>query len=132
MRNPAVIYRVKPEYFDKVPIQLNQDKTEILSYRAPSDVKPEGGSLPTPLENGYFLDNIGINVKTSYLLITLYAYSMLEKAPSKEEMLKMVMKGDPFIEIYNTNIPKVNSPEFIDKLNKLIRDNEFDKFIKVK
>ncbi len=132
LRNPAIIYKIKVEFLDKVPIQLDSLKNEVLSYRAPSDIKSDGGSLPTALANGYFLDNIGINKNTSYLKISLNEYSKLSQAPQTSEMIKIVMKGDPFIEIYNTNLPKDNTKEFIDKLNKLIIEKDFSSFTKIK
>jgi hypothetical protein len=132
VRNPAIIYRVKPEFLDKVPVQLDSTKKEVQSYRAPTDIKSNGGSLPTALEDGFFLDNIGINKNTSYLQISMETYSKLSQAPARDEMIKMIIKGDPFIEIYNTNMPKTDTKEFIDKINKLIKEKDFSSFDKIK
>src|ERR1035437_9891940 len=68
---PTMVYKTKADYSKNVPVTLSDDKSVIISYPAPIDLKP-GGSFATPtlLQDGYLLDNRGINAKVAFLKMT--------------------------------------------------------------
>lgn len=74
----VIVYNIKADYFDKVPITLSEDKKSILSYPDPKDLIVDGVYfLPTKLEKGYLLDNRGISINTVFLNITLFRVKII-------------------------------------------------------
>lgn len=99
---PLIIYKTRSNYSNYVPISLSTDKSKIISYPGPADVKYNGRlAYPTALEKGYYLDNIGISSKVAYLKYTLEEYSKLDSAPTLKEMLDNILDDDPLLEYYD-------------------------------
>mgnify|MGYP000396511339 CR=1 FL=1 len=99
---PTVIYLTRIDCFDKIPITLNDERTKIISYPAPSDIYYNGNlSYPTKLNHGYLLDNRGIGKNSVFLNITYENYSKLKEAPSLSEMTEIILDKNPFTEIYD-------------------------------
>lgn len=97
-----VIYKTKANYSMLVPIGLSADKKEIVSYPDPTDVKNDSGFYyPTALNDGYWLDNIGVGPNTAYMGISLKEYSQLSEPIALAEMLNILVDPDPFTEIWN-------------------------------
>ncbi len=119
---PVIIYKTRNNYDKFVPINLSENKLNIISYPGPYDVF-YGGKLayPTKLVNWYLLDNRGINTNSAFLNITYEEYSKLQEAPT-ESFLSMIKDANPFIEIYECH--KYVSYEKIEKINKLIKENK--------
>ena len=64
---PTTLYKTKADYNNKVPVTLSEDKTKIVSYPSPKDVFYNGNfAYPTPLAQGYLLDNRGIGKNVAY------------------------------------------------------------------
>src|ERR1039458_8963912 len=79
----VVVYKTKANYNNLVPVELTDDKTKIVSYPDPKDVKTENGySLPSSLNNGYLLDNRGIGKNAAFLKITYEEYAKLQTLPT--------------------------------------------------
>lgn len=98
----VIIYKTKKDYFDKVPVTLNEAKTAIVSYPSTKDIFFNGKlALPEKLHDGYLLDNRGINKNVAFLNITYTKYSKLISVPSLNEMIKFIVDSDPLIEMYN-------------------------------
>lgn len=99
---PAVIvYKTTGKYFDKVPVGLSPDKSKVISFPGPKDIFYKGDfAYPTMLENGYLLDNRGIDENSAFLKFTYEEYSSLEKTPSSEELFDAILDNDPFTEMY--------------------------------
>jgi hypothetical protein len=99
---------------------LSDDKTEIISYPHPKDLKVgEALALPTSLKNGYLLDNRGIGTNVAFLKMTYEEYVKLENAPTLKELYELIIDKDPLTELCNCG----NSKAFTDKtkqLNKVI------------
>jgi hypothetical protein len=116
---PVVIYKTNADFYNNVPVMLNDAKTDIVSYPDIVDVFYNGKlAYPTRLENGYLLDNRGISKNTAFLKYTYEEYSKLSATPTKEELLKMIISKNPLIELYNCNkLPKNN----IQMLNEAIK-----------
>ena len=116
----TIIYKTKNDYFDKISVTLNDDKTKIVSYPGPKDVYYNGQlAYPTKLNNGYMLDNRGINKNTAFLNITYEEYSKRTEAPSLSEMMNMIIDKEPFIEIYNCGT-RYQYKDIVNDLNKVI------------
>jgi hypothetical protein len=120
------VYKTKNDYTDKVSVQLSEDKSEIKSLPAPSDVDTTG-SRPLHLVEGYYL-NGSSGPNTGYLSLTKKEYSKYEVAPSRDSMYSLLIDKDPFIRFYSRDddngFRDVNvSPYGIDtaKINDLIR-----------
>lgn len=99
---PAIIvYKTTKDYNNLVPVIMNNARTAIVSYPHPTDVKRGSGyTTPTPLKNGYLLDNRGINRNVAFLNYTYEAYSKLTAAPTIEELLSRIVDKYPLVEMY--------------------------------
>lgn len=98
---PVIVYKTTGKYFTKVPVKLSSDKTKIVSFPGPKDLFYKGTfSYPTMLENGYLLDNRGIDENSAFLDFSYEEYSKLEQTPSSEELFEHILDNDPFTEMY--------------------------------
>lgn len=118
---PVIVYKTSGDYYNLVPITLNETKDKVISYPAPSDLYTSGKlALPIKLENGYLFDQRGINANSVFTSFTYEAYSKLESAPSIDDLMTHIKDQDPFVEIYDCG--KMNQFKNFEKdLNKLIR-----------
>ncbi|MFZ4401621.1 MAG: hypothetical protein ACOYO1_16440 [Bacteroidales bacterium] len=99
---PVIIYKTNADFYSNVPVILNDEKTDIVSYPDVKDVFYNGQlAYPTRLENGYLLDNRGIAKNVAFLKYTYEAYSKLQSTPSKEQLMDMIISKDPLRELYN-------------------------------
>lgn len=120
---PFVIYKTKTEYNNLVPVTLNNEKTTITSYPAPSDLFKNGElTLPTPLPNGYLIDNRGIGLNTAFTSFTYEEYSKLRQAPCIEELMNNIIDNDPIVELYDCR-EHLSIRNDIKKINKLVKNN---------
>lgn len=128
----VIIYKTTGDYFMHVPVGLSDDKTTIASYPAPGDVFYNGDlAYPVRLEDGYLLDRRGISPNSAFLKWTYYEYSRLEKSPSTNELMKMILDADPFISMYDCGKPnRFNNLE--EDLNQIIRTNKLSEFKRLK
>lgn len=119
----VIVYKTTGDYYQLVPITLNENKDKVLSYPGPSDLYTNGKlALPVKLDKGYLLDQRGLSANTAFTTFSYEEYSQMESAPSLEELFKSIVDSNPFEEIYNCG--KIN--EFKDPvkdLNRLIRKN---------
>ena len=128
----AIIYKTRADYNMLVPVTLNEDKTTIVSYPAPKDLYYRGNpSLPTVLENGFLLDNRGINANVAFISLTYEEYMALEKAPEIKELLDLIVDRDPLLEMYRCGKRQSYRNE-VDELNAYILEGNFSKFEKLK
>jgi len=97
---PAIVYKTVSDFSDNVPVIMNAERTVIVSYPAPSDIYYKGKlALPTPLKNGYWLDNRGINRNVVFLNYTYEAYSKLKGSLPMNVMLKNIKEKYPLKEL---------------------------------
>lgn len=129
---PTTVYKTKQNYNDKVPITLSDDKAKIVAYPSPKDVFYNGNlAYPTPLAQGYLLDNRGIGKNVAFLSITYQEYSNLPQAPNLQDMYTMIIDKDPLLQMCNCgNRYKYSNP--VAAMNQLISDNKLDKCQKIK
>ena len=93
---PAMLYKTKGDYHNLVPVQLSADRRSIVAYPAPSDVAGPAPQ-PTPLAQGYWLDNRGIGTNVAFLKLTYADYAQLAAAPSLQDMDALIIDRDPLV-----------------------------------
>ncbi len=117
---PVIIYKTKNDYFEKVPVILSEDKTRIVSFPDPRDLKINGEfAYPTKLEKGYLLDNRGIGPNAAFLRFSYEEYCTMDNVPSAERLFDYIIDKHPFIEIYQCG-NRGNYKEIVDELNHII------------
>lgn len=128
-----IIYKTNSDYKNLVPIKLSKDKSQIVSYPSPTDLQKNGIFLtPTELKNGYLKDNIGISDQTVFINITYEEYAKRKTTLLLEDMLKLIIDKDPFIEMYDCG-KNDNSSNFLEEINKeILNGNLNQKFKKIR
>jgi len=117
---PTLVYKTNKDYSRNIPVIMNAEKTDIISYPAPSDVYFRGTlAYPTQLEDGYLLDNRGIGPNVAFLDYTYEIYATLKQAPDKETLLKRIIDKNPLMELWDCGPRNQGSNEIRD-LNILI------------
>lgn len=128
---PVLVYKTKSDYNNLVPVILSDDKTKILSYPHPGDIKSGNSSpLPDVLNNGYLLDNRGIGKNVAFLKITYEEYAKLEAAPDIQELFKLLLDKDPLTELCNCGLKTAFTDQKL-QLNTLINANKIRTSCKV-
>lgn len=129
---PVFIYKTKANYFSNVPVILSEDKSKILSYPHPNDVKKgKSFATPTKLENGYLLDNRGIGLNVAFLKLTYKEYSKLEEVPSLNELKSLIIDDNPLTELYNCGL-RSDFENIVNQLNETIKTGNMDNFKQLK
>ena len=126
----AIVYKTKANYTKQVPVMLSDDKLEIISYPHPNDLKTGNDfHYPTLLENGYLLDNKGIDKNVAFLKYTYEEYSKLPEAPPLKTLMEAIINKDPFAEIYNCGNKK-NYKNIEKQLNEIITNKKLKQTFK--
>lgn len=129
---PAIVYKTKKDYFNLVPVILSADKQNIVSYPDPKDLLIDNKlCLPDRLENGYLLDNRGINLNAGFLNISYQDYSKLSTPPSLTELNKLLLDSDPLIELYDLGL-RYNFRNIEEEINQIIIRNQLPNFKRLK
>jgi len=125
---PVIVYKTKNDYYDHVPVTLSNDKSKIVSFPAPGDIKKNGQyTLPTVLSDGYLLDNRGISKNTAFLRFTYDDYYTMDNIPTADRLMNYIVDDDPFIEMYDCGKKSdFDNPE--KQLNKKIESGELSEF----
>jgi len=115
-----LVYKTKKDYSKLVPVSLSEDKSKIVSYPDPTDVKKKGkGQVPTSLHRGYLMDNTGIGVNTGFLTMSYTEYAKLKKPLTVEAMNKIIAERNPLITLYDCGLKsKYKNP--VSEVNKMI------------
>ena len=120
----TIVYKTIGDFNHLVPIIMNADRTEIVSYPAPSDLITNGKySTPTQLNKGYLLDNRGVNVNTVFLNYTYEYYTKLDQAPSLADMMLNIAERHPFTQLIHCG-SRYRFKDEIKEVNLLI-DKDF-------
>jgi hypothetical protein len=120
----VMVYKTKANYDKLVPVELSDDKTQITSYPDPKDIRNDNGyQYPTPLHNGYLLDNRGIGKNAAFLKITYEEYAELQTPPSLKELLSMILDKDPLLELIDCGSLSA-FPDMPAQLNEQIDNNK--------
>jgi hypothetical protein len=97
---PVLVYKTKGDYRNYVPVLLSEDKSKIVTYPDPKDIR-SGNRAPSILANGYLLDNRGIGKRVAFLRVTYAVYGQLPEAPTMVELEDMILDKNPLIELYD-------------------------------
>jgi hypothetical protein len=101
----CIIYKTKSDYSHFVPVGLSPDKSKIVSYPDVKDIYFNGQlAYPTPLTDGYLLDNRGIGPDVAFLKLTYEEYSKLEAVPPAGELFNMILDKDPLTRMYECGL----------------------------
>lgn len=120
----AIVYKTTKNYDNNVPVMMNEARTAIVSYPDPRDVYRNGKpTCPTPLANGYLLDNRGIGANVAFLSYTYEEYHQLAKAPSLSELMEHIIDKYPLAEAWNCGL-RSQYKEEVKELNRHI-ENQF-------
>ncbi len=122
MTRPVTIYKTTKDYSQNVPVIMNADRTEIVSYPDPKDIRKS--SKPTQLNNGYLLDNRGIGENVAFLSYTYDEYSKLASAPSREQLMNSIIDKHPLTTIVDCGHASDYSGNLVDALNEYISNNK--------
>jgi hypothetical protein len=119
---PIIVYKTTRDFSNLVPVNMNAERTKIVSYPAPIDLFYQGTlAKPTVLKNNYLLDNRGISPNVVFLKYTYEVYSRLKEAPTIEEMMLNIAEKYPLTEfIYCGDKSSYNDKDKINMLNQLI------------
>lgn len=128
----AIIYKTRKDYSQMVPIILSDDKKSIVSYPDMKDLRIDGKfMLPTPLKNGFLLDNRGINANVAFISLTYDQYANLVKTPNSEELMKLIIDKKPLKKMYIGGL-KSKYKNMEDELNAIIESGDFSSLVKLK
>jgi hypothetical protein len=125
-----LVYKTKKDYGNFVPVLLSADKTEIISYPHPNDLKVGNGfPFPTALNNHYLLDNRGINENVAFLKLTYEEYSELKSIPTLQELFDNILDNDPLTELCDCgNKSALSDP--VKQLNLIISNDKLREICK--
>ncbi len=123
LSEPVVVYKTRNDYSENVSVLLSEDRSQIISYPAPVDIRRRlNGIRPVSLQNGYLLDRRGISGQVAFLSYTYEEYAALKQAPSLEEMKAKIIDARPLLEYCDCG--SINDYADVEQeLNKLIEGN---------
>lgn len=117
---PVIVYKTTEDFSNRVPVTMNREKTQIISYPDPSDLLSGNQlTLPTVLINGYLLDNRGISENVVFLKYTYLEYSQLSSVPTLEQLKQSILSLYPLLEIFQCGHHS-DYKNLIPELNQLI------------
>ena len=128
---PFIIYKTKADYNNLVPVIMNDAKTVIVSYPAPSDLRLNDGlRTPTKLTEGYLLDNKGIGKNVAFTSFTYEEYAQRSEAPGIDQLMNSIVDNNPLLELYNCK-DYISIKHDLKKVNKLVK-TDLKSCVKVK
>jgi hypothetical protein len=129
---PCIIYKTKTDYFQNVPVTLNDKKSFLSSYPDIKDIYFNGKlAYPTQLANGFLLDNRGIGPNVAFLIYTYEDYQKLTRTPTADELMKKILDNDPITEMYQCGT-RIQYQDMEKELNKLITSGNLNTCKKIK
>jgi hypothetical protein len=121
---PAIVYKTKENYDQNVPVLLSADKKRVVSFPAQSDIRiNDKFPYPDKLENGYLLDNRGINQNAAFLKFTYEDYYNMDNIPTAERLINYILDDDPFIEMYDAG-RRGSFENPVEEINQVIREGK--------
>lgn len=96
----VVVYKTKKNYNRQVAVTLNTDKTTVISYPDPSDIR-SFRPYPIHLRSKYLLDQRGIDSNVAFLKLSYRQYSKLKVAPEPNFILSnLILDNNPILEFH--------------------------------
>lgn len=127
-----IVYKTQKDYYRNVPVIMTADGKALESYPDIRDIYFQGQlAYPTRLEQGYLIDNRGINIRVAFLKITYEEYAQMKATPSAGELLRMIEDRDPLIEMYSGGL-RSRWANPVEEINALIRSGSLDRLTRLK
>ncbi|MEI6577230.1 MAG: hypothetical protein WCO63_13720 [Bacteroidota bacterium] len=128
---PVIIYKTTKDFSQYIPVILSEDKKTITSFPDVKDVFYKGVlAYPSPLKQGYWLDNRGIGPQVAFLDYTYKIYANFKTTPPVEELQKHILDKAPLTEMYHCGV-RGDFSDLIQELNKVIDAGTLYKFQKL-
>ncbi len=119
---PTYIYKTRNDYSQNVFVGYANNR--ITFFPAPSDLYTNGKlATPTPLRNGYWLDNRGISPNIAFLSYTYEEYANMQHVP--DDLYQRILDKDPILEMWDCG-PRHTYNDAAKELNKIIQENQLD------
>ncbi len=129
---PTIIYKTKKDYSQNVPVILNDEKTKIVAYFSPKDFIKNGEIVyPTKLENGYLLDNLGINENVAFTSYKIDTYTKTMRMITVKDLFEHIIDKDPLLEMYNCG-NRSTYKDVVAEINRAIKNGQLSKCKKLK
>lgn len=113
---PCIVYKTTLDFSTQVPVEMTPDGSRIASFPDVADIYKSGElAYPTPLKDGYLLDNRGIGPGVAFLKYTYEDYRKLDQTPASSELFDAILDRDPLLEMYQCG----NRSQFKDVVNEL-------------
>jgi hypothetical protein len=113
---PCIIYKTRDNFSALVPVELTADRSRLASFPDVADIYRAGDlAYPTPLHNGYLLDNRGIGPNVAFLKYTYEDYRKFDGTPSASELFDAISETDPLLEMYQCG----NRSQYNDAVSEL-------------
>lgn len=123
----VIVYKMRKDYSQNVPVILSDDKKTIVSYPHPRDIYTNGKlAVPTPLKDGYWLDNRGIRENVAFLSYTYEEYAALSDVPPINVLYNKIIDKDPLTEMWIC-AHRHAYHDIVAELNEIITNNELEK-----
>lgn len=121
---PAIVYKTKGDYAKQVPVILSPDNKMVVAFPAQSDLRINGEfTFPDVLEQGYLLDNRGINPNTAFLKFTYEDYYNMDNIPTADRLMNYILDDDPFLEMYDVG-RRGQFKNATEEINQMIRSGK--------
>jgi len=118
----VLVYRTKGDYRELVPVTLSADRSRIVAYPHPKDLKgAEGLAVPIDLGKGYLLDRRGIGLNSAFLKMSYADYAALDQAPALVDMTAMIADNDPLVELCDCG-PRTAYKDVPTEVSKIVAD----------
>jgi hypothetical protein len=128
---PVIIYKTTKDYSQFVPVILSEDKKSIISFPDVRDVFYKGQlAYPTPLKQGFLLDNRGIGPQVAFLDYTYKVYANFKSTPTVEELQKHILDSSPLTEMYHCG-SRYDFNDLVNELNTVIEAGTLYKYKKI-
>ena len=119
---PTYIYKTRNDYSQNVFVGYANNR--ITFFPAPTDLYTNGKlATPTPLRDGYWLDNRGISPNIAFLSYTYEEYAKMQNVPN--DLYQRILDKDPLLEMWDCG-PRHTYSDAAKELNKIIQDNQLD------
>ncbi len=120
VKKRVLIYRTVANFSNYVPVLLDSTKNRIIKFTDFDSLSIS--SAPTPLKNGYLLDNWQIDANVAFLEFTYNEYSKLKLYPIQERLLEHILVKHPLDELWDCG-EYPESELTMEMLNELIDSN---------
>lgn len=114
----AFVYKMRADYSQFVPVTLCADRTIVVAYPDRTDIA--NMPVPTPLVDGWWLDNRGINGRVAFTTWTYAEYIALPTTPTAKEIMAHIKDATPLIEAWECAPRHTYAPNEVKELNALI------------